>query len=79
MKLTNIERIKLNDMNQIYERSEEPTTAAGMDLAEIKTLMLLKNVNSSDVEKILGMTGSKNLEELDWLTAKNLLLYLQSL
>jgi hypothetical protein len=66
-------------MTQIHEIPDDAATVAGMDLAEIKTLMLLKNLNSRDVEKILGMTGVKDLEELDWLTAKNLILYLQSL
>jgi hypothetical protein len=66
-------------MTQIHETPEYGTAVAGMDLAEIKTLMLLKEVDSRDVEKILDMTGVENLEELDWLTAKNLLLYLQSL
>lgn len=66
-------------MTQIHERPEDGVTVAGMDLAEIKTLMLLKDVDSRDMEKILDMTGVKNLDELDWLTAKNLLLYLQSL
>lgn len=70
---------RLSEMTQIHERPEDGITVAGMDLAEIKTLMLLKDLDSRDVEKILNMTGVKNLDELDWLTAKNLLSYLQSL
>jgi len=70
---------RLSEMTQIHERPEDALAVAGMDLAEIKTLMLLKDLDSRDVEKILDMTGVKNLDELDWLTAKNLLSYLQSL
>jgi hypothetical protein len=70
---------ELSEMTQIHERPEDGVAVAGMDLAEIKTLMLLKDMDSRDMEKILDMTGVKNLDELDWLTAKNLLLYLQSL
>ncbi len=67
------------NMTNAHKKRADTSALGGFDLAEIKTLMLLKDVSSRDVEKILDMSGVKNLEDLDWLAAKNLLLYLRSL
>ena len=52
---------------------------SGIELAEIKTLMLIKEVNAGELQQILDAKGVATLEQLDWLTARNLLHYLRSL
>lgn len=52
---------------------------SGIDLAEIKTLILVKEVGKEELERVLESKGVETLEELDPLTAKNLLYYLRSL
>jgi hypothetical protein len=52
---------------------------SGIELAEIKTLMLVKDVRSELLQRVLDAKGVETLEQLDWLTARNFLYYLRSL
>jgi hypothetical protein len=52
---------------------------SGIELAEIKTLMLVKEVNPEQLQRVLDSRGVETLEQLDTLTARNLLHYLRSL
>jgi hypothetical protein len=55
----------------------EPNVTA-LDIAEIKILMLIKEVSPQEVERILDVNNVDSLEDLDPLTARNLLRYLQT-
>jgi hypothetical protein len=59
------------------QRSCERTS--GIELAEIKVLMLIKDVPPEDLRQVLDRSGVETLEQLDWLTARNFLYYLRSL
>jgi hypothetical protein len=52
---------------------------SGIELAEIKTLMLIKEVPKEELRRVLDSKGVKKLEDLDSLTARNFLHYLRSL
>jgi hypothetical protein len=52
---------------------------SGIELAEIKVLMLIKEVHPQQLQRILEAKGVETLEQLDWLTARNFLHYLRSL
>lgn len=52
---------------------------SGIELAEIKTLMLVKDVHPQQLQRVLDSKGVKTLEQLDALTARNFLHYLRSL
>jgi hypothetical protein len=52
---------------------------SGIDLAEIKTLMLIKEVPPDQLRRILDAKEVGTLEQLDWLTVRNFLHYLRSL
>ncbi len=64
-------------MTDRYHTSFDPIS--GLDLAEIKTLILVKRVGQKELQRVLESKGVQTLEELDPLTAKNLLHYLRSL
>lgn len=51
----------------------------GLELAEIETLILLKKVGREDLLRILDAKQVGRPQELDPLTARNLLYYLRSL
>ncbi|MFH1115859.1 MAG: hypothetical protein V1792_18265 [Pseudomonadota bacterium] len=51
----------------------------GLDLAEIKTLILVKRVGQEELQRVLESRGVETLEELDSLTARNFLYYLRSM
>lgn len=50
-----------------------------IELAEIKTLMLIKEVHPQQLHSVLDSKGVETLEQLDTLTARNFLHYLRSL
>jgi hypothetical protein len=52
---------------------------SGIELAEIKTLMLIKEVHPERLQRVLDSKGVETLEQLDTLTARNFLHYLRSL
>ena len=52
---------------------------SSIELAEIKTLMLVKKVNPEQLQRVLDSRGVETLEQLDRLTARNFLHYLRSL
>jgi hypothetical protein len=52
---------------------------SGLDLAEIKTLILVKQVGREELLRVLDSKGVETLEELDSLTVRNFLHYLRSL
>ena len=52
---------------------------SGIELAEIKTLMLIKEVHPQQLRRVLDSKGVQTLEQLDTLTARNFLHYLRSL
>lgn len=52
---------------------------SGIELAEIKTLMLIKEIHLQQLQRVLDAKGVQTLEELDPLTARNFLYYLRSL
>jgi hypothetical protein len=52
---------------------------SGIEVAEIKTLMLVKEVNPQQLQRVLDSKGVETLEQLDTLTARNFLHYLRSL
>ena len=52
---------------------------SGLDLEEIETLILGKEVGKEELQRVLESKGIETLEELDPLTAKNFLHYLRSL
>jgi hypothetical protein len=62
-----------NHHNRFSER------LSGIELAEIKTLMLVKEVRSDQLQRVLDAKGVRTLEQLDWITARNFLYYLRSL
>ena len=64
-------------MTDRYQTSFE--SISGLDLAEIKTLILIKNVGKAELQRVLDSKGVEIIEELDSLTAKNFLHYLRSL
>lgn len=51
----------------------------GLELAEIRTLLLLKTIGQEELLRILHAKQVSRPEELDPLTARNLLYYLRSL
>ncbi|MFC1834317.1 hypothetical protein ACFL2Q_06235 [Thermodesulfobacteriota bacterium] len=51
----------------------------GLDLAEIKTLILVKEIGKEELQRVLQSKGVETLEELDSLTAWNFPYYLRSL
>lgn len=52
---------------------------SGIELAEIRTLMLIKEVHPQQLQRILAVKEVETLEQLDWLTVRNFLHYLRSL
>jgi hypothetical protein len=52
---------------------------SGIELAEIRTLMLIKEVHPRQLQRILDACGVETLEQLDGLTVRNFLYYLRSL
>jgi hypothetical protein len=52
---------------------------SSIELAEIRTLMLIKEVHPQKLQRILDAKGVTELEQLDWLTIRNFLHYLRSL
>ena len=52
---------------------------SAFDIAEIKTLMLLKEVEADQLQRVLDGKGVRKLEALDRLTIRNFLHYLRSL
>jgi hypothetical protein len=52
---------------------------SGIELAEIKTLMLIKEVHPERLQRVLDSKGVETLEQLDTLTARNFLHYLRSM
>jgi hypothetical protein len=50
-----------------------------IELAEIKTLLLIKDVHPQHLHSVLDSKGVEALEQLDTLTARNFLHYLRSL
>ena len=54
-------------------------TSRALDIAEIKTLMLVKEIDAKMLQRLLDKKGVEKLEDLDWLTIRNFLRYLQSL
>jgi hypothetical protein len=64
-------------MTDRHQRSCDKVS--GIELAEIKTLMLVKDVRSELLQRVLDAKGVETLEQLDWLTARNFLYYLRSL
>ena len=61
------------------DRPTDTFAVNALDIAEIKTLMLLKEVDADQVQRVLDGKGVQKLEDLDWLTIRNLLHYLRSL
>jgi hypothetical protein len=64
-------------MSDYHQRSWE--RISGIDLAEIKTLMLIKDVPPEQLQQILDAKEVGTLEQLDWLTVRNFLHYLRTL
>ena len=64
-------------MTDRYQTSFDPIS--GLDLAEIKTLILVKGVGKEELQRVLESKGIKTLEQLDAITARNFLHYLRSL
>jgi hypothetical protein len=52
---------------------------SGIELAEIKILMLIKEVRPQQLQRVLDAKGVTTLEQLDCLTVRNFLHYLRSL
>jgi hypothetical protein len=52
---------------------------SGIELAEIRTLMLIKEVPHRQLQRILDAKGVTALDHLDCLTVRNFLYYLRSL
>jgi hypothetical protein len=52
---------------------------SGIELAEIRTLMLIKEVHPQQLQRVLDGCGAETLEQLDNLTVRNFLHYLRSL
>jgi hypothetical protein len=52
---------------------------SGIELAEIRVLMLIKEVPFQQLQRVLDSNGVKTLEQLDWLGVRNFLHYLRSL
>lgn len=52
---------------------------SGIELAEIRTLMLIKKVPPQQLQRILDAKGVTTLDQLDCLTVRNFLHYLRSL
>ncbi len=50
-----------------------------LDIAEIKTLMLVKDIDPKELQKVLGKKRVEKLEDLASLMIRNFLRYLQSL
>ncbi len=63
------------------DKHPRPDTRAvsALEIAEIETLMLLKEVDADRLQLILGRKGVQKLEDLDSLTVRNFLHYLRSL
>ena len=53
--------------------------STALDIAEIKTLMLVKKIDPKELQRVLDKKGAEKLEDLDGLTIRNFLRYLQSL
>lgn len=64
-------------MSDRNRRSHE--RISGIELAEIRTLMLIKNVPAEQLQRVLDSKGVQRLEQLDGLTARNFLHYLRTL
>jgi hypothetical protein len=52
---------------------------SGIELAEIKTLMLIKEIHPQQLQRVLDGCGAESLEQLDGLTVRNFLHYLRCL
>jgi hypothetical protein len=54
-------------------------TSRALDIAEIKTLMLVKEIDPNELQRVLDKKGVEKLDDLDTLTIRNFMLYLRSL
>jgi DNA-binding MarR family transcriptional regulator len=61
------------------DKPPDVVEVSALDLAEIKTLVLLTDAGREALQRILDQKGVQSLEDLDGLTLKNLLQYLRSL
>ncbi|MFC1836678.1 hypothetical protein ACFL2Q_18460 [Thermodesulfobacteriota bacterium] len=61
------------------DRLRDTFAINALDIAEIKTLMSMKEVDADLLQRVLDGKGVQNLEDLDWLTMRNFLHYLHSL
>jgi len=67
-------------MNMTYkDRPTDTLAISALDIAEIKTLMLMKEIDATQLQRVLDGKGVQKLEDLDWLTIRNFLHYLRSL
>jgi hypothetical protein len=64
-------------MSEHHQRSCE--RISGIELAEIRTVMLIKDVHPQQLQRVLDRCGVKTLEQLDGLTLRNFLHYLRPL
>jgi len=64
-------------MTDRYQSPFDPIS--GLDLAEIETLILIKDHGKAELQRVLESKGVETLQELDSLTVKNFLHYLRSL
>jgi hypothetical protein len=49
-----------------------------IERAEIRALMLIKEIHPQQLQRVLDSKGVETLEQLDWLTVRNFLHYLRS-
>ena len=54
-------------------------TPSGLEVAEIKVLMNLKQAGQGELQRVLEAKGVGSIEDLDELTVRNFLEYLRSL
>ena len=59
--------------------SRDTYTSRALDIAEIKTLMLVKEVDPKELQRGLDKKGVEKLEDLDALTIRNFRQYPRSL
>ena len=61
------------------DRLRDTFAINALDIAEIKTLMSMKEVDADLLQRVLDGKDVQNLEDLDCLTIRNFLQYLRSL
>jgi hypothetical protein len=64
-------------MSEHHQRSCE--RISGIEVAEIRTLMLIKEIHPQQLQRVLDGCGVETLAQLDGFTARNFLHYLRSL